>query len=1317
MIERLNEAPQGEIILPPDFEDRVLNWQGSSTFEANYASSTRLRHKFYYAKKLIEGGIYAQQKDPLFLLRNFIPRDDMVIQLKSDEERLQAEAEIKAHGKELYEDLQLLLVEKGHIKRGTHEDEEAQKVVETKLAENINVKELVDAGWPLEVVGQIMTLELFENVTDAKKIEELRAWVTTALIRPYIGLLTGTMPQRDMDIVDMIDRVPKKIFRNIYAIKYNLVQNYLEQSLSRSITDAGLQEGMKQFEEVIKQCTDPDKKQFLEKIHERFYDIATFPLKGEFKSQIQVKDQTRPFPSFEQRTFCYDFVRHNTRLLAADTGLGKTSAAYLAMENSDAARVLVFATAAGKETWEIESNVAFTNPDQVYIVKGSGELKNAANSGKKYIVISQELLEDTQSDSNLLPLLEETLIKSAKVDASIIDEIDNFNNYDAISSKALLHLIGKIRQNYQERTGNEDAPILGLTATPIRSKLANLNVPMSILYPSEYVPVHEFSTARRKTFSDAHLNRPDLVYMSLIGEKRMFRWEQATGVQEFRYTPFSIQASPFEEYLHQFIEDNIQTNPLNKIRLLEDALLNPLLTKVEIRRMAKDKIQEMDIDETLNILKLIVPKWKEFKGVDSPQKSEDFLSADRLVEIGMGDLVLSCFFSELLENGVDTLVEELTKDSSDADLAELRKFWMSRKLSTKYKTLKRLVTDSLTWRQSEDGRIVRDKVFIISPSRRQGRTGDVLQRAINQEDGSVTNLYTSYELDTINDFKLMTLLKSWVSGLCSPEDILMIDGTIGVGRPREAVISRWVNNPSSALMLVTLEATYQSRDYTLNALKDEQDREIVGVRKIFLGPPWHFQQLKQMVGRSQRQGQLVPVENLVLEVKDMVDQGKGEAVVYSYLLSRMALSGIVLHPDQQEFFDSKRLGNRIEIRSKDSLYLSTAFHNMTGAGAERTLEMFHTNEIDPQRIAVKFYDEGRDEYHITGYNADFVSHLIKTKSEEESQILSVGAGTLLLQRKLKRGIDNVDINPYILQVGWEKARIFGGTAKFGRADELESRDDTYDFLDNAFVLHYSSLSNKGSVKAEDSERTKILRESNRVLKNSGYFSLTLPERVLDDDKFRKFTAALEEHFGFKVDQEYSGRAIGISKLGTKKSLGWSILAQKVGEVDLKGLTLSDLELLTDSRAWLSIGPKANRRVRKSPGTDYPSPQLRLELDHFEIYNPNVTTTQKPEIEIRSVDTDKDVELILTGEPLIKRENSILDFLRGVSIQDFRDYRTNLIRPISRITGWDWPQAEEFCIRILQDLSVTDRMPKDRLNAFSYIIREARRQLISGNGRG
>ncbi|MBI2151208.1 hypothetical protein HYU21_00590 [Candidatus Woesearchaeota archaeon] len=139
----------------------------------------------------------------------------------------------------------------------------------------------------------------------------------------------------------------------------------------------------------------------------------------------------------------------------------------------------------------------------------------------------------------------------------------------------------------------------------------------------------------------------------------------------------------------------------------------------------------------------------------------------------MGDLVLSCFFSELLENGVDTLVEELTKDSSDADLAELRKFWMSRKLSTKYKTLKRLVTDSLTWRQSEDGRIVRDKVFIISPSRRQGRTGDVLQRAINQEDGSVTNLYTSYELDTINDFKLMTLLKSWVSGLCSPEDIFL----------------------------------------------------------------------------------------------------------------------------------------------------------------------------------------------------------------------------------------------------------------------------------------------------------------------------------------------------------------------------------------------------------------------------------------------------------------------------------------------------------------------------------------------------------------
>lgn len=1330
--ERPEENPQESQAQPMSLADIVLTWRSmrgltdkskvviggilfEGTFEGNYKSGDNFTAKFQIASALLADGRFP---DPLYLLRNFIPPRIVVEQIEDPQKRAQTEEAIQTTGQELKEKLQLLLVKKGHIKYGSKEDEDARLVVEGQLERRTQMRDLVDAGWPIEVVGQIMTLDLFTDVTDARKMEELRGWVTRALIRPYLGVLKGTTPSADMNVIDMLDRVPRRIFTDTYAIRYNLVEHYLEQRLSRVVTDAGLEAGFAQIDEIIEACKEPEKRQFLERIRDKFYDIATFPLSGDFKPEIQVKDQLRPFPSFEQRTFAYDYANHNTRLLAADTGLGKTDAAYLAMENTSASKVLVLAPASGKETWEIEAK-AFQDPDKVCIVKGAADLRRAAASGKKYIVISQELLGDTEYDPELMALLEETLVQAAQVDGVIIDEIDNLNNFGAISTKTAIGLIDKIRANHQKKTGNSDIPIIGLTATPIRGRLSNLNVAMAILYPADYIPHHELSTSNRKTFSDTHLNRPDLVYLSLIGEKRMFRWEQATGVQEFRYEPIHIQASPFERYLHDFIYEQVETGALNKIRLLEDAITNPLLVKVEVRTIAGEKVPTVDIDEALEDLKTIAREWKNARGVETPQTEDDFLSADRLVQLGKGDLVLSLFLSDLLENGVDTLVEELTQDAQDPELLDLRNFWQSRELSEKYKALRERIEGALTWKVLEDGRVVRSKAFIISPSKRQGRTGDVLQRAIRLEDGSERNLYTKPELDKINDSKLLTLIRSWVleKGLCKPENVLMIDGMLSVGRPRDAVISRWVNDPDAAVMLVTLESTYQSRDYTLNNLVDSEGREIVGVRKTFLGPPWHFQQLKQMIGRSQRQGQLVPVENDVLEVEGLVDQGKGEAVVYTYLLTRMSLSGIVLGPEEQAFFDSKRVGRRIEYQSKEARFMRDSLGLLTGAGEDKMDELFETNQIDPEKFGQKFYDEGRDEFKITGYNAELVSFLIKHTTESQSRVLSIGAGTLLLQRKLQRGIDNVDANPFIMQQGWERAREFGGrivTARASRLDVEQFPNDTYDFVDNAFALQMSKLDTSGSADVADSERVKILTQINRVLKPGGYFSLTLPESALDDAEFRKFARALEENFGFTLVSQYSGRSFGIGKPRIRKRLGWSILMTKTGSVNLEGLDLTDLELLTDSRTWISRGPRPKKEevvIR-----DYPAPELQLAFDQFEIVNPDnvadriIISDEVSEGHVQNGHKDEEAtDLVLTDEPLVLRESVRLDFLRGTTKQDYREYRVNLIKPIARATRWSWEQIEDFCIKTVQELDEQKKLARSRVSAFGQIIREARKQ--------
>lgn len=1304
----------------PEVIEGIVGMQGlqREVFLKNYFESNDFVRKYRLARDLVLDGRFDRPSD---LLGNFLhPRAEV-----PDDQQAVVEP--------LRERFHFLLIQKGLLPPSSMDADVSERILREELKRREDFRDLIDEGWPIEVVGQLMTVDLFTEITDSKKIEEYRAWTTRGIIREYLGVISGRSPRRDdMTVSDILDRIPKRIFSDPNGIKFHLVEHYIEQRLMRSITDAGLQEGLASIESVIDNSEDTDKKEFLHGLTDRFYDIATYPLDGEFKGTVTLKGQEKPFPSFEQRTFCYDFIRNGTRLLAAETGLGKTGTAFLAMENSDAERVLVIAPAGGKETWALEDEKLFKQSENVYIVDGSQDIETALASGKKYIVVSQELLGLTEHDPRLAKNLDR-LVQEAGIDGAIIDEIDNLNNPKAISAQTAVRLVNQIRQNYESKKQKPEveAPIVGLTATPIRSRLSDLNVAMGLLYPDKYAISHGDSTATRKTFSDSHLNRPDLVYFTLIGEKRMFRWEQATGVQEFKYETVPVEVSAFEEYLYTFIANEVPTDQLNKIRILEDCLFNPLLIKAEVRTLARGSIPTFDIDQTMRRISRVVAEWKKIRNIKEPNSIEDFLSADRLVELGLGDIVLATFFSDLLENGIDTLVDELTQGSQDASLQELRRFWRPRGISTKYKTLREMVEESLEWKTGLDGKPARQKVFIVSPSRKQGRTGNVLQREISGEDGSRRNLYAQYELDTINDSNLVAHVKDWSTGYCGEEDILLLDGTVTVGRPRDMVIGRWVNDPNASVLVVTLEATYQSRDFTLNAIEDETGRSISGVRKIFLAPPWYYQQLKQMGGRSQRQGQLVPVDVKVLQSRDLIDQGKGEAVLYTYLLSRMALSGIVLSPGEQVFFDSKRLGNRIPLQSAESRFLRDALNWVRGAG-ENKLEdylkkraSFREETTQDQLIAEKFFDNGKDEFHITGYNAELVAYLSKSLVGFDSKILSLGAGTLLLQRKLKKGVDNVDLNPHMMDAGWVLAGQYGGSKIEGKASSLSEEtfpNGSYDLVDCAFALHWSKLESSDNGNVVSSERVKILSQVHRVLKNNGAFILTLPEKSLDNEKFETFCTALEEHFGFQVDRAFSGRSFGRSKIGLAKRLGWCIVGRKVTNINLDGLALNNLEFANETGEWISTGTKKKKGSGKGiQGRDYPIPGLELQFDQYEIINDRqeVTVITYQDDIVQPIEKENEVvngngadKIDITASPVVESEILDIDFLKGDTKEDYREYRTTFMRPFMRIAKRTWKEIEEveaMCSDIFKDIQLKKGPINSRLVAYSLILKEVRRR--------
>ena len=1273
-------------------------------FITKYHESKDFIRKYRLARDLVIDGRFIKSES---LLDNFLHPS---VQVPEDQ---------KFVVNSLKDYLHFLLIQKEVLPPESMSEETSERLIIDELRRKQDYQDLIADGFHIEVVGQLMAVDLFSEISDAKKLEEYRAWVTKALFREFMGVLSGKTTRRELAPVDIMARIPHRIFADPDQIKYHLTRHAIEERLMRTVTHMGVNEGLAALDQLVENTLDSDKKIFLGDVVERFYKIATEPDDPQFNSTIYLKGQPKHFPSFEQMACCHDFEEYGTRLVAAGTGLGKTGTAFKMIAKSKATHTLVLVPANGRETWSIEERKLFREPGNVKVITGAADIDQAIKERKRFTVVSYELLSRAKKDPILARQLDR-LVDEIGINGGIADEIDELSNHKIAATQTTKRLFEKIRQNYSRLTGESqfDAPIIGLTATPIRSRLSDLNVTMALLYPDRYVMSHDEVTESRKTFSGTHVNRPDLGYYTLVGEKRMFRWEQGEGVQGFEYEPVEVEISPFEELLYAFIANEVPTGTLDNIRILEDCLVNPLLIKAEVRKLARSKIVPLDIDYAINTLVKTVEAWKEMKNISEPTDETDFLSADRLVELGLGDIVLSCFFSDLCVNGIDTLVDKLTKASTNPHLIELRNFWKPSEISTKYAKLRELTQESLTWITEPDGTLSRQKVVIVSPSRKQGRTGNVLQKQVEDVDGEKTDLYSESELDVINDSILITHLKEWVKDYCDPATVLLIDGTVGVGKSRDAVISRWVDEPDYAAILTTLEATYQSRDYTLNKIIDSLGRAIRGVTKILISPPWNNQQLQQIAGRDRRQGQLIPVDLKILLAKGLFDQGKAEAVMYTYLLSRVALSGMVLSKEQQAFFDSKRVGNRIQLQNPEARFLRDTFAWIRGAGENRIRDYFRQPSVlgessKGQLFAEQFYAGGRDAYRLTGYNAELEAYLTKLLVSKDSRILSVGAGSLLYQRKLQRGVDNVDINPLIMSVAWEEASQYGGRTIEAAASALSEVDfpsGSYKLVESAFALDMSSLNNN----IDDSDRVRILSQVNRVLEQNGYLILTLPEKSFDDRRFDIWIEALEKHFGLEIDRDRSGKSFGRSKMGVAKRLGWCIIGKKIGDVNMDGLILKNLEFANENGEWISAGPKKKKKTKGFQGRDYPTPDFKIEFDQYEIINNSqeriiILDSDGSEIPINGDDIlNGDDEDTSDNIPTPTKELLDLDYLRGSGNEDYIEYRESLLKPIMKLTKLRWEDAEELCANIFMDVQKRKSV-SSRLVAYSYILRDIRKQ--------
>ncbi len=1227
------QALEKIITLQPTDPDYPL----SSSFEDNYQASNNSEMKYAIARALIADGRYSNTP---WLVRKFLAPGQ----------------EVAPEIKQLKGNLQFHLVKEGRVDINSGEAKEAEDEVLGYVDRSELLKKLRQV-LPIHVMGAITNALLFEDVTDEKKKEKLRSFTTRALIRPYLGDLLVQRPLGEIDFRDLVVMVPEKVFKNADTATLGIVRNHLVSEAMRLFIN-NEEEGFRSLSVSTLTETSPVKREFLEKVEREFHEIAEVQIPPVFYSEVEgwFADKS-PFPLFRQKYFVYEFLRSRRSFLNGDTGATKTACAYLGMETIGAQRVTIFGPAKARNTWPREAEKIFLDehrPD-VFAVRRFKDLEDPRVETAKYVYVGSELLGGAWNNPQLYGRIQKALLEKRQTDGLIFDESDEFCHSGANCTKMLVDLVKKMHEGYRQRNVFE-MPSIALTATPISSSLEDMDITMALLYPDK------FSLPRQKgdgvyPFSIQALRDPKLAYFLLQGEGLMIQWsledlfgEKAPKLKFGPENRISIATSPTQEIIYEWAA-GLQIGTLAKIRLLRAVLLNPELIKraCQERNLIPEPVYSKEgLVEKFHELHEAWMKWTIDKDGRIPYEK---FSTDWIAKYGDRDLLLQCFFDDKLIDGVESLSRRYPEIYSD---------WQTQDtVSGKYSALKRFLQERIV-RNGDGSYHAREKVFVVSPYHKRGITRWLDDPNTKDEDleDNAWSLYEYMHMDWLPDL---------------PADMAInIDGTRSfTARDRAAGFFREYGN-KNALVIASMDSVNESMDW---AIRDtESNRNIERLSVVFLGWPFGFDEFKQMTGRFLRPGQSKPVDIYVYEGENSIDQGFFNLVRVKHLLTQMALAGVNLSPEDQEFFKSSTSAKRILLAQPNvgQAFLRDVVKRMAGLGereAAGELSKDKDGKTYEQLFAEFYFDEGKDEFRIVGNNAELAKNILFRTNPR--RILSIGAGTCLFARKVTGSgytaeIENLDINGAALRIAKERFPSIG-QIKIEGASNISSESARYDAIDCSFMLPWTRIYGENG-KAEgvtQNERVKIMLEMNRVLKFGGTTVLTFPESSFDTTTFERFTKTVASHFGFSI-LEPSGTSYA-TDLKPSKRIGWVITLQKIGEPQLSGLQPGNLAFLSDETKRVS-----KYRAGKNGGepvvvnVEYPI----FSSKEFEVRNPLTG-----EISLANSPTAR-TDLFISARDLVEKVKS------GLSAEQWQVWSAAR-RDIEQRLDRNYEDAEEILVGILR----------------------------------
>ncbi len=389
---------------------------------------------------------------------------------------------------------------------------------------------------------------------------------------------------------------------------------------------------------------------------------------------------------------------------------------------------------------------------------------------------------------------------------------------------------------------------------------------------------------------------------------------------------------------------------------------------------------------------------------------------------------------------------------------------------------------------------------------------------------------------------------------------LRTDGDIRGSEKKEKIRKMFQKNPENKVLIATDVA---SEGISLTAASTV----------VFLDEPYSPGDRSQMVKRVHRPGQEKEVDIISLAIADTVDDGMLELLYLKQEAIDFMEKGMRLRPEHidamgQKPSSSRPLTDREYTPQQKIRRYSTKF---AGMGSKRISKALKRHDSAMAKNYAKWYRMDWEE----SYSANVIRGVKKVLDSLSPKInlkekLDIASGFGVLSEITGEETTNVELNEYHFDTPSERNIV-------ASMHKMPLPDGHFDLAVCSLALYDATIEKEWekrkrskkkdkpskSAKPETrvTEREKAIREANRVLKDNGYYIVTMSRTVItqeQDMKFRENFAKL----GFEVVPEL----IGYVRIGGKTNFQtYMAVMRKTGPPQDEPLEPDDLFLEVDDR--------------------------------------------------------------------------------------------------------------------------------------------------------